>query len=218
MVWVTCLHEYFFSSATFVPLTFNSVRGMSVNLSIIYKYRGRKSACANRQNRKKRGEKYNDTHTVRWLTARGARPLNFAKLTSEEWISVHSAIFGVCVIGLGGMYAPPPPPRKITVIKNTKKDINDGSKNWRAQFQNPPPQKKNPLLMKIEFLTSLYRITLELHVVTEWRLDNSRKYIFFLIEILFSHRHVYKFRQRNLFSQKYQKWICLILELNSSNN
>ena len=34
--------------------------------------------------------------------------------------------------------------------------------------------------MKIEFLASLYRITLEL--VTEWilDLDNSRKYIFFL--------------------------------------
>ena len=33
--------------------------------------------------------------------------------------------------------------------------------------------------MKIEFLASLYRITLEL--VTEWNLDldNSRKYIFF---------------------------------------
>ena len=38
---------------------------------------------------------------------------------------------------------------------------------------------KNPLLMKIEFLTSLYRITLDL--VTEWNLDpdNSRKYFFF---------------------------------------
>ena len=47
--------------------------------------------------------------------------------------------------------------------------------NWRAQFQN----QINPLFMKIEFLTSLYRITLEL--VTEWNLDpdNSRKYIFF---------------------------------------
>ena len=35
--------------------------------------------------------------------------------------------------------------------------------------------------MKIEFLASLYRITLEL--VTEWNLDldNSRKYFFFLI-------------------------------------
>ena len=49
--------------------------------------------------------------------------------------------------------------------------------NWRAHFQNV----LNPLLMKIEFLASLYRITLEL--VTEWNLDldNSRKYIFFLI-------------------------------------
>ena len=28
--------------------------------------------------------------------------------------------------------------------------------------------------------------------------DNSHKYIIFLIKILFSHRHVYKFRQRNL--------------------
>ena len=47
--------------------------------------------------------------------------------------------------------------------------------NWRAHFQNV----LNPLLMKIEFLASLYRITLEL--VTEWNLDldNSRKYIFF---------------------------------------
>ena len=44
-------------------------------------------------------------------------------------------------------------------------------KNWRAHFQNV----LNPLLMKIEFLASLYRITLEL--VTEWilDLDNSRK-------------------------------------------
>ena len=48
---------------------------------------------------------------------------------------------------------------------------------WRAQFQN----QINPLLMKILFLTSLYKITLEL--VTEWNLDpdNLRKYIFFLI-------------------------------------
>ena len=47
--------------------------------------------------------------------------------------------------------------------------------NWRAHFQNV----LNPLLRKIEFLASLYRITLEL--VTEWNLDldNSRKYIFF---------------------------------------
>ena len=47
--------------------------------------------------------------------------------------------------------------------------------NWRAHFQNV----LNPLLMKIEFLASLYRITLEL--VTEWNLDrdNSLKYIFF---------------------------------------
>ena len=59
--------------------------------------------------------------------------------------------------------------------------------------------------MKIEFLTSLYRIMLEL--VTEWNLDldNSRKYIFFLIKILFSHRHVYKFCQRNLFFSEVPK-------------
>ena len=46
---------------------------------------------------------------------------------------------------------------------------------WRAHFQNV----LNPLLMKIEFLTSLYRIILEL--VTEWNLDldNSRKYFYF---------------------------------------
>ena len=51
--------------------------------------------------------------------------------------------------------------------------LNKG-KNWRAQFQN----QINPLLMKIKFLTSLYRITLDL--VTEWYLDpdNSRKYMF----------------------------------------
>ena len=73
--------------------------------------------------------------------------------------------------------------------------------NWRAQFQN----QINPLLMKIEFLTLLYRITLEL--VTEWNLDpdNSRKYIFFLIYILFSHRHVYKFCPRNLFFSEVPK-------------
>ena len=47
--------------------------------------------------------------------------------------------------------------------------------NWRAHFQNV----LNPLLMKIEFLASLYRITVEL--ATEWNLDldNSRKYYFF---------------------------------------
>ena len=65
--------------------------------------------------------------------------------------------------------------------------------------------------MKIECLTSLYRITLEL--VTEWNLDldNSHKYIFFLSNFFFSYRHVYKFYQRNLFilrsNFKYQKWI-----------
>ena len=49
--------------------------------------------------------------------------------------------------------------------------------NWRAHFQN----LINPLLMKMEFLTTLYRITLEL--VTEWNLDpdNLRKYIYFSI-------------------------------------
>ena len=43
----------------------------------------------------------------------------------------------------------------------------------------------NPLLMKIEFLTSLYRITWEL--VTEWNLDpdNSRKYIFLNLNFVF---------------------------------
>ena len=43
--------------------------------------------------------------------------------------------------------------------------------NWRVYFQNV----LNPILMKIEFLTSLYRIALEL--VTEWNLDpdNSHK-------------------------------------------
>ena len=84
--------------------------------------------------------------------------------------------------------------------------------NWRAQFQN----RINPLLMKIEFLTSLYRFTLQL--VTEWNLDpdNSRKYIFFLLNFVFPYRHVYKFRQRNLFFSEVPKWICLILELNSS--
>ena len=53
----------------------------------------------------------------------------------------------------------------------------DNTYNWRAQFQN----QVNPLLMKIECLTSLYRMTLEL--VTEWNLDpdNSRKYILFKI-------------------------------------
>ena len=47
--------------------------------------------------------------------------------------------------------------------------------NWRVYFQN----LINPLLVKIELLTSLCRITLEL--VTEWNLDpdNSRKYSFF---------------------------------------
>ena len=49
------------------------------------------------------------------------------------------------------------------------------SQNLRIYFQN----LINPLLVKIEFLTSLYRILFEL--VTEWKLDpdNSRKYIFF---------------------------------------
>ena len=70
--------------------------------------------------------------------------------------------------------------------------------------------------MKIEF-TSLYRITLEL--VTEWNLDpdNSRKYLFFFIKSKFCF-HIYMCinSKETCFSQKYQKWICLILELNSS--
>ena len=49
--------------------------------------------------------------------------------------------------------------------------------NWRAHFQNV----LNPLLMKIEFLASLYRITLELVTELNLDLDNSLKYIFFLI-------------------------------------
>ena len=75
--------------------------------------------------------------------------------------------------------------------------------------------------MKIEFLTSLYRITLEL--ITEWNLDPNN-----------SHTHTHKKKKKKkskfcfpidmcinsvketCFTQKYQKWICLILELNSS--
>ena len=58
--------------------------------------------------------------------------------------------------------------------------------------------------MKIELLTSLYRITLEL--VTEWNLDpdNSRKYICLNL-IFFPHRHVYKFCPRNLFFSEVPK-------------
>ena len=53
--------------------------------------------------------------------------------------------------------------------------------NWRVYFQN----LINPLLVKIEFLTSLYSIPLEL--VTEWNLDpdNSRKYIFVNLNFVF---------------------------------
>ena len=49
--------------------------------------------------------------------------------------------------------------------------------NWRAHFQNV----LNPLLMKIEFLASLYRYTLELVTEGILDLDNSHKYIFFFI-------------------------------------
>ena len=78
------------------------------------------------------------------------------------------------------------------------------SNKWRAHFQN----LLNPLLMKIEFLTSLYRITLEL--VTEWNLDldNSRKYIFFFnLNFVFPIDTCINSVKETCFSQKYQKWI-----------
>ena len=70
--------------------------------------------------------------------------------------------------------------------------------------------------MKIEFLTSMYRITLEL--VTEWNLDpdNSRKYFFFPSKFCFLIDMCINSVKETCFSQKYQKWICSILELNSS--
>ena len=70
--------------------------------------------------------------------------------------------------------------------------------------------------MKIEFLTSLYRITLEL--VTEWNLDpdNTSKYIFFKSKFCFPIDMSINSVKETCFSQQSQKWICLILELNSS--
>ena len=62
--------------------------------------------------------------------------------------------------------------------------------------------------MKIEFLASLYRITLEL--VTEWNLDlyNSRKYIFFFkSKYCFPIDTCINSVKETCFSQKYQKWI-----------
>ena len=61
--------------------------------------------------------------------------------------------------------------------------------------------------MKIEFLASLYRITLEL--VTEWNLDldNSRKYIFFKSKFCFPIDMCINSVKETCFSQKYQKWI-----------
>ena len=53
--------------------------------------------------------------------------------------------------------------------------------NLRAQFQN----QINPLLMKIEFLTLLYRITLELVTKLNVDEDNSRKYIYFNLNFVF---------------------------------
>ena len=64
--------------------------------------------------------------------------------------------------------------------------------------------------MKIEFLTSLYRIRLEL--VTQWNLDPDNsckylffKYIFFATCIYIYRQHVYKFCQRNLFFSEVPK-------------
>ena len=85
--------------------------------------------------------------------------------------------------------------------------------NWRANFQN----LINPLLMKIE-LTSLHRITLELSLVTEWNLDpdNSRKHFFFKSKFCFPIDMCINSVKETCFSQKYQKWICQVLEINSS--
>ena len=84
--------------------------------------------------------------------------------------------------------------------------------NWRAHFQN----LINPLLMKIEFITSLYRITLEL--VTEWILDpdNSSKYFLFISQFCFPIDVCINSVKETCFSQKYQKWIDQVLEINSS--
>ena len=71
--------------------------------------------------------------------------------------------------------------------------------------------------MKIKFLTSLYRITLGL--VTEWNLDpdNSRKYFFFFFsKFCFPIDLCINSVKETCFSQKYQKWIYQVLEINSS--
>ena len=83
---------------------------------------------------------------------------------------------------------------------------------WRVYFQN----LINPHLVKIEFLTSLYRITLEL--VTEWNLDadNSRKIHIFKSKFCFPIDMRIKSVKETCFSQKYQKWIYQVLEMSSS--
>ena len=70
--------------------------------------------------------------------------------------------------------------------------------------------------MKIEFLTSLYSITLEL--VTEWNLDpdNSRKYIIFKSKFCFPIDMCINYVKETCFSKKYQKWIYQVLEMRSS--
>ena len=97
------------------------------------------------------------------------------------------------------------------ILKALSKKV-DFQLTIRAHFQN----LINPLLMKIEFLTSLYRITLEL--VTEWTLDpnNSRKYFFFKSKFCFPIDMCINSVKETCFSQKYQKWIYQVLEINSS--
>ena len=72
--------------------------------------------------------------------------------------------------------------------------------------------------MKIEFLTSLYRIKLEL--ITEWNLDlddNSRKYIFFPSKFCFPIDMCINSVKETCFSQKYTKnGFNRFLEINSS--
>ena len=74
-----------------------------------------------------------------------------------------------------------PPSKSATVTGCLDRYWTPTYNNWRIYFQN----MINPLLVKIEFLTSAYRITLEL--VTESNLDpdNSRKYILFKSKFCF---------------------------------
>ena len=85
-------------------------------------------------------------------------------------------------------------------------------KNWRAQFQNQI--HVNPLVINI-----IVQNDNDIRASNrQWNLDphNSRKYFFFFSKFCFPIDICINSLKETCFSQKYQKWICLILELSSS--